>query len=122
MLTLLRETPSLRRFFVAFFQSQVGNSAATVALLLIAYQRLHSGWGISLVLLGVFLPGILLAPVFGSLADRTSRRRMVICADVLRGCCFAGLAVVPPFPAIVAAAAWGVEGSPVARRTKHAKH
>jgi MFS family permease len=98
---LLRENRFLRRFFVSFFQSQVGTSAAYVALLLIAYHQLRSGWAISLVLLGEFLPGIVLAPVFGSLADRMSRRRLTISADLLRAACFGALAVVNSFAATV---------------------
>jgi MFS family permease len=102
--TLLRDTPSLRRFFAAFLQSQIGTGAAYVALLLVAYQRLHAGWAIALVLLGEFLPGIALAPLFGTLADRMSRRRLAICADLLRAACFFALAVIPSFPATVALA------------------
>ena len=101
MLALLTDTPALRRFFAAFFQSQVGTGAAYVALLLVAYQRLHSGWAIALVLLGEFVPGIVLSPLFGSLADRTSRRRLAVCADLLRAICFAALAIVPSFAATV---------------------
>jgi MFS family permease len=101
VLRLLRDTPPLRRFFVAFFGSQVGTGAAYVALLLVAYQRLHSGWAISLVLLGEFVPGIILAPLFGSFADRISRRRLVVCADLLRAICFVAIAVVPSFAATV---------------------
>ncbi|HUA03162.1 MAG TPA: MFS transporter [Solirubrobacteraceae bacterium] len=101
MLRLLRDNPPLRRFFVAFFGSQVGTGAAYVALLLVAYQRLHSGWAISLVLLGEFVPGILLAPLFGSFADRFSRRRLVVCADLMRALCFVAIAVVPSFAATV---------------------
>jgi MFS family permease len=101
MLALLRDNPSLRRFFAAFFQSQVGTGAAYVALLLVAYDRLHSGWAIALVLLGEFLPGIVLSPVFGSLADRISRRRLAVCADLFRAACFAALAIVPSFAATV---------------------
>src|SRR5437588_749368 len=97
MLSLLKHNPTLRRFFAAFFQSQVGTWAAYVALLLLAYQRLHSAWAISLVLLGDFLPGIALAPLFGALADRVSRRRLVVCADLLRGGCFIGVALIPSF-------------------------
>ena len=93
--------PPLRRFFAAFFQSQVGTGAAYVALLLVAYQRLHSGWAISLVLLGEFLPGIVLSPLFGSLADRISRRRLAVCADLLRAVCFVAIAIVPSFAATV---------------------
>lgn len=101
MLRLLRDNPPLRRFFVAFFGSQVGTGAAYVALLLVAYQRLHSGWAISLVLLGEFVPGILLAPLFGSFADRFPRRRLVVCADLMRAFCFVALAIVPSFAATV---------------------
>lgn len=104
MLKLLRDTPSLRRFFAAFFQSQIGTGAAYVALLLVAYDRFHSGWAIALVLLGEFLPGIVLAPLFGSLADRVSRRRLAVCADLLRALCFVALAIVPSFAATVALA------------------
>ena len=92
---LLKGTPSLRRFFAAFFQSQIGTGAAYVALLLVAYQRLHSGWAIALVLLGEFLPGIVLAPVFGSLADRMSRRRLAILGDLTRAGCFVAIALDP---------------------------
>jgi MFS family permease len=70
-------------------------------LLLVAYQRLHSGWAIALVLLGEFVPGIVLSPLFGSLADRISRRRLAVCADLLRAICFAALAIVPSFAATV---------------------
>jgi MFS family permease len=101
MLGLLRENRFLRRFFISFFQSQVGTSAAYVALLLIAYREFRSGWAISLVLLGEFLPGIVLAPLFGSLADRIPRRRLTISADLIRAGSFIALAFVHSFPATV---------------------
>lgn len=101
---LLKESRPLRRFVAAFFQSQIGTGAAYVALLLVAYHRLHSGWAISLVLLGEFLPGIVLSPVFGSLADRISRRRLAVAGDLLRAGAFIALALVPSFTATVALA------------------
>lgn len=101
MLGLLRENRFLRRFFISFFQSQVGTSAAYVALLLIAYHEFRSGWAISLVLLGEFLPGILLAPLFGSLADRFPRRRLTISADLIRAGSFIALAFVHAFAGTV---------------------
>jgi MFS family permease len=102
MLGLLRENRFLRRFFISFFQSQVGTAAAYVALLLIAYRELHSGWAIALILLGEFVPGIVLSPLFGSLADRISRRRLTISADLLRAASFIALAFVHSFAATVA--------------------
>jgi MFS family permease len=104
MVLLLKQDSSLRRFFGAFLQSQIGTGAAYVALLLVAYHRFHSVWAISLVLLGEFLPGIALSPVFGALADRVSRRRLAVCADLLRAGCFIALALIPSFAATVALA------------------
>jgi MFS family permease len=101
---LLKQSRPLRRFVAAFFQSQIGTGAAYVALLLVAYHRLHSGWAIALVLLGEFLPGIVLSPVMGSLADRISRRRLAVAGDLLRACAFVALALVPSFTATVALA------------------
>lgn len=112
---LLKQHRSLRRFFAAFFQSQVGSGAAYVALLLVAYHRLHSGWAISLVLLGEFVPGIVLAPLFGSLADRMSRRRLAVAGDLLRAAAFITLALVPSFFATVALAMVAGVGSAMFR-------
>ncbi|MGH2895582.1 MAG: MFS transporter, partial [Solirubrobacteraceae bacterium] len=89
MLALLK-TPSLRRFFLAHLQSELGTGAAYVALLLVGYQRLHSGWAIALVLLADFLPGIVLGAPLGALADRLPRRRLMIGADLLRAGAFVG--------------------------------
>jgi MFS family permease len=100
MINLLRST-STRRFFVAHLQSQIGTGAAYVGLVLIAYQRLHRGWAIALVLLADFLPGTVLAAPFGALADRLPRRRLVVSADLIRAGAFLGLAVVPSFAATV---------------------
>lgn len=112
---LLKRDRSLRRFFAAFFQSQVGSGAAYVALLLVAYHRLHSGWAISLVLLGEFVPGIVLAPLFGSLADRVSRRELAVFGDLLRASAFIALALIPSFVATVALAMVAGVGSAMFR-------
>ena len=96
MFSLLR-APRLGRFFVAHFQSQLGTGAAYVALVLVAYQRLHSPLAISLVLLANFLPSILLSPVFGVLADRYPRRTLAVTAELLRAAAFLGLALTGSF-------------------------
>jgi MFS family permease len=103
MFSLLK-TPSLRRFFLAHFQSELGTGAAYVALLLVGYERLHSGWAIALVLLANFLPGIVLAAPFGALADRFARRHLAVGADLLRAGAFIALAVTPSFAATIALA------------------
>ena len=100
MLSLLH-TPSVRRFFAAHLQSQLGTGAAYVALLLVAYHRLHSPWAITVVLLADFIPGIVLSPVCGALADRISRRRIAVAADLVRAAAFIALALIPSFIATV---------------------
>jgi MFS family permease len=80
-----------RWFFAALAQSALGNGAGYVALLLIAYDRWHSPWAITFVLLADLLPAMLLGPVFGAAADRWSRRRCMIIADVLRFAAFVGI-------------------------------
>lgn len=119
MLSLLK-TSSLRRFFLAHFQSELGNGAAYVALLLIAYQRLHSGWAIALVLLADFVPGIALGAPLGALADRLSRRRLMIAADLLRAGAFIGLAAIPSFGATVGLALVAGVGTTMYRTTVNA--
>jgi MFS family permease len=110
----------LRRFFIAQFQSELGTGAAYVALVLVAYQRLHSGWAIALVLLADFLPGIALGAVFGALADRMSRKRMLVLADVLRAGAFLALAVTGSFAGTVALALAAGVGTAMFRPTANA--
>jgi MFS family permease len=119
LLSLLK-TPSLRRFFLAHFQSELGTGAAYVALLLVAYHRLHSGWAISLVLLADFLPGIVLGAPLGAVADRLPRRRLMIRADLVRAGAFVGLAVIPSFGATVALALLAGVGTTMYRTTVNA--
>ena len=114
---LLREEPRARLFFLALTQSALGTGAAYVALLLVAYERFHSPWALSLVLLADLMPAMLLGPVFGAAADRWSRRSCAVVADLLRFVAFTGIWLVDDF-----------DGDPCARcggrdrhRTLHAR-
>jgi MFS family permease len=88
---LFAREPRARWFFAALTQSALGTGAAYVALLLIAYDRWHSPWAITFVLLADLLPAMLLGPVFGAAADRWSRRRCMVIADLLRFGAFVGI-------------------------------
>lgn len=68
-----------------------------VALLVLALDRFDSPWAIGLVLLADVIPGMLLGPLFGALADRWSRRTCMVLADVIRVIAFGGLVVVDGF-------------------------
>lgn len=88
----------------AVAQSSLGTGAGYVALLLVAYDRWRSPWAISLILLAEFLPSMLFGPLAGAAADRWSRKRCVVVADVLRAVAFGGVAVVGSFEATLALA------------------
>lgn len=91
----------LRRLLLAEGQSALGDAAADVALVLIAYQRLHSPWALSAVLLADRVPRMVLAPLAGVLADRVSRRTLLIVADFLRALALLGLVLITSFPLTV---------------------
>lgn len=119
-LLALLKSPGIRRFFAAHLQSELGTGAAYVALMLVAYNRLHSGWAIALVLLADFLPGIVLGAPLGALADRLPRRRLMISADLLRAGAFVGLAAIPSYGATVALALIAGFGSSMYRTSVNA--
>ena len=68
-----------------------------MALLVLALERFDSPWAIGLILLADVIPGMVLGPVFGAVADRWSRRTCVIVADLIRVAAFAGLVVADDF-------------------------
>ncbi|MEY2442876.1 MAG: hypothetical protein QOJ46_2302 [bacterium] len=104
MLAFVRTPGPVRRFLLTALQSSIGNAVGYVALLLLAYERFRSPWAVSLVLLADFLPAIVLAPVFGALADRYSRRALVVGGDMLCCAAFAALAFAGSFALILALA------------------
>ena len=103
-LDLLRHERVARVYYAVLAQSALGNGAAYIALLVVAYERFNSAWAISLILLADFVPAMLFGPIFGAAADRWSRRKCLIVSDVLRGAAFLGIALVDSFAATVALA------------------
>jgi MFS family permease len=97
VLELFKTPGPLRRFLLVSLQSSIGNNVGYVALLVIAYQQLRSPWAITLLLLAEFLPSILFGSAFGWLADRASRRLLVVVTDVVRCIAFAGIAFSDQF-------------------------
>src|SRR5436309_9041080 len=103
-LGLLSGEPRARRFFAAYAQSSLGNGAGYVALVVLAYDRWHSPWAITLVLMADFIPAMLFGPVFGAVADRWSRRRIAVAADLMRAVAFVAVGLVGGIWATVALA------------------
>jgi MFS family permease len=92
--TMWRREPAARRFLVAQAQGALGAGAGYVALLVLAYDRIGSAWAATAVLLADLAPAMLLGPLLGALADRTSRLGCAVAADVIRAGAFAGLLLV----------------------------
>src|SRR3954451_1294431 len=97
VLEVFSKEPRARWFLLASLQSSIGTGAATVALVIIAYDRLHSPWAITLILLAEWLPSMVAGPVFGAMADRWSRRACAVGADVLSAAAFVGLGFAHSF-------------------------
>jgi MFS family permease len=89
---MLRSNPSLRRLLAAWLQSCLGTGAGYVALLLLTARHLHSSWAVAGVLLADFLPWIALGSWFGALADRHSKRALIVVANLLQAVAWGGLA------------------------------
>lgn len=104
LLNDLRGQHRARIFLLTYAQSSLGTGAAAVALFVIAFERKHSPWALTVVLLAYDLPPGLLGPFVGALVDRVSRRLCVIAADLIRVGAFAGIAVVDSIQATVALA------------------
>jgi MFS family permease len=90
---ILRSNPPLRRLLAAWLQSCLGTGAGYVALLLLTTRYLHTPWAITGVLLGEFVPAIAFGSWFGALADRHSKRPLIVLACLLQAAAFAGLAL-----------------------------
>jgi MFS family permease len=101
---LLATEPRARRLLAAHAQSAFGTGAAYIALLVVAFDRFHSPFAVSAILLCELLPALALGPLLGAAADRWSRKRILVAADVVRCGAFAGLALVGSFEATVALA------------------
>ena len=114
MLSLIRDR-ACRRLLAAHLQSSLGDGAGYVALMLIAIQRLDSPWALTMVLLADFVPAVALGMIFGAAADRWSRRKLAVTADLLRMVAFTGLLLVDSFAATVALAALAGVGTAMFR-------
>src|SRR3954452_4814329 len=90
-----------RRFFAAHAQSCLGTGLAYVALPLLAYDRFHTPWAVSAVLLPDLLPAILLGPLLGALVDRIGWRTCSVVADVLRMGAFVVIMTAGSLPAVI---------------------
>lgn len=91
---LLRRNRSFRQLWLGQVVSQLGDWFDTIALYTIILNLTGSGADVGLLLVARFVPSFLCGPISGVVADRFSRRTIMIVSDVLRAVVVLGFLVV----------------------------
>src|SRR5215470_9096056 len=81
---LLRRNRSFRQLWLGQVVSQMGDWFDTIALYTIILNLTGSGRDIGLLLVARFVPSFIFGPISGVVADRFSRRTIMIVSDLLR--------------------------------------
>ncbi len=81
---LLRRNSNFRQLWLGQVVSQLGDWFNTIAVYTIILQLTGSGRDIGLLLVARFLPSFIFGPISGVLADRFSRKSIMIVSDLLR--------------------------------------
>lgn len=81
---LLRRNRSFRQLWLGQVVSQMGDWFNTIALYTIILNLTGSGRDVGLLLVARFVPSFFFGPLSGVVADRFSRRTIMIVSDVLR--------------------------------------
>jgi len=81
---LLRRNRSFRQLWLGQVVSQLGDWFDTIAVYTLVLKLTGSGRAVGLVLVARFLPSVVTGPLSGVVADRFSRRTIMIVSDVVR--------------------------------------
>jgi MFS family permease len=93
-LALLRTNRNFRLLYIGQTISQLGDWFNTVAVYALLLDLTGSATAVAWMLIVQMLPIALVGPVAGVVVDRLNRRRIMVAADVLRGCLIFGLLLV----------------------------
>jgi MFS family permease len=81
---LLRGNREFRMLWLGQVVSQMGDWFDTIAVYTIVLKLTGSGRAVALIMVARFLPSVVFGPLSGVIADRFSRRSIMITADLLR--------------------------------------
>lgn len=81
---LVRERAGFRWLWCGGAVSALGDAIHLVALIWLATQTSAPGLNVAVVATSLYLPGVVLGPFAGAIADRFDRRRLLILADLSR--------------------------------------
>ena len=93
-LSLLRSNRNFRLLYIGQTISQLGDWFNAVAVYALLLDLTGSATAVAWMMITQFLPIALVGPVAGVVVDRVNRRRLMIGADILRGCVILGLLLV----------------------------
>src|SRR5437588_2820246 len=93
-LELLRSNRGFRFLWFGQVVSQMGDWFDTIAVYTIALTLTGSGRAVALIMVARFLPSVVMGPLSGVVADRFSRRAIMITADLLRALVVLGFLLV----------------------------
>lgn len=91
---LLRNNRSFRHLWLGQVVSQMGDWFDTVALYTIILNLTGSGRNVGLLMVARFVPSFICGPISGVVADRFSRRSIMILSDLLRAIVVLGFLLV----------------------------
>lgn len=91
---LLRGNRQFRFLWLGQVVSQLGDWFDTIAVYTITLQLTGSGRSVALIMVARFLPSVVMGPLSGVVADRFSRRSIMIVSDLLRAVVVLGFLVV----------------------------
>jgi MFS family permease len=93
-LSLLRRNRNFRLLYIGQTISQLGDWFNTVAVYALLLDLTGSATAVAWMLIVQMLPIALVGPLAGVVVDRLNRRRIMMAADLLRGCVILGLLLV----------------------------
>jgi len=91
---LLRGNREFRMLWLGQVVSQMGDWFDTIAVYTIVLRLTGSGRAVALIMVARFLPSVVMGPLSGVVADRFSRRTIMITADLLRAVVVLGFLLV----------------------------
>ena len=93
-LELLRSNRGFRTLWLGQVVSQMGDWFDTIAVYTLALQLTGSSRSVALIMVARFLPSVVMGPLSGVVADRFSRRSIMIASDILRALVVLGFLLV----------------------------
>src|SRR5688572_31083866 len=81
---LLRKNRQFRMLWLGQVVSQMGDWFDTIAVYTLALQLTGSSRSVALIMVARFLPSVIMGPLSGVVADRFSRRSIMIASDIMR--------------------------------------